>query len=78
MKEIEIEKEDKKEIMDHEVDCAMQDIMRAEKWKKDPKMMKAVQEKLNSLTKTIGSLDDLKAAKKEAMLKKPEMDEEEE
>jgi len=57
------EKDDKYD--DFRVQCAADDLIRAEAIKADPKMMKLVQKKLDEKKKQINSIEGLKARAKE-------------
>lgn len=70
--EMEVEMEDEKEggIMDHEVECAAQDLLRAEKIKQNPELFKKAKEFLASEKKTIDaitSIEDLKKIRNKKM-----------
>lgn len=74
--EIEIEESDEmesmeeKEIPDHEIECAAQDLMRAEKHKANKELMKKVHAHLSDKKKTIESIQDIRDAKKQMFKRK--------
>lgn len=55
---------------EHEVEMAVEDMLRAHKHKSNPKMMEAVHAKLSEKKKAIESIQDLKMARNEMFKKK--------
>ena len=56
--------------MDHEVESAAHDMMRAEMHKQNPKMMKALHKHMAKKAKAIASIQDLKEMKNDMFTKK--------
>lgn len=59
--------ESEKEMGDMEVECAAQDLLRAEKVKADPKLYEKALAKLNDQKKMIESIDDIKSIYKKKL-----------
>lgn len=66
-----------KKMEDYEIDSAMEDLLRAEKHKKNPALMKHIHKKLGAKKKQhVESIDDLKKLRNDMFLKKDEASEE--
>lgn len=71
-KEEYMEKEDMEEGKDWDAECAAQDLLRAEKVKKDPELLAKALKILGEQKKTITSIEQLKAIRNEKMVAKKE------
>lgn len=73
-KKVEVEVE--MEMPEHEVDAALEDMMRVENHKKNKALMKKLKKKLMDKKEAISSIEDLEALRNEAFTKDKEDSEE--